>query len=69
VGVVLTLSVLDFAMIKIDRLEKECARNEIRLSALRCRLSEELASPRIVVQYGESLERVLRERSSLVESN
>ena len=54
------LSALDFAMIKIDRLEKECARNEIRLSALRCRLAEELASPRVVIQRGESLEQVLQ---------
>tara|TARA_B100000809_G_C15136862_1_gene531018 strand:- start:1708 stop:1902 length:195 start_codon:yes stop_codon:yes gene_type:complete len=42
------LSSLDLAMIKIDRLEKEDARKEIRLTALRCRLTELLDNPTIV---------------------
>ena len=43
------LSALDLALIKIDRLEKECARKEVRLSALRCRLTELLENPHIVI--------------------
>ena len=43
------LSALDYALIKIDRLEKEDARKEIRLSALRCRLTEMLENPQIVI--------------------
>ena len=42
------LNALDIALIKIDRLEKEDARKEIRLSALRCRLKELLDNPTIV---------------------
>jgi hypothetical protein len=42
------LSPLDIAIIKIDRLEKENARKEIRLSALRCRLTEILDNPIIL---------------------
>jgi hypothetical protein len=44
------LSPLDLAMIKIDRLEKENERKEIRLSALRCRLKEVLDNPIIVIR-------------------
>ena len=43
------LSALDWALVKIDRLEKENDRKEIRLSALRCRLTELLENPHIVV--------------------
>ena len=43
------LSPLDLALIKIDRLEKEDARKEVRLSALRCRLKELLDNPQIVI--------------------
>lgn len=43
------LSALDVAIIKIDMLEKEAVRKEIRLSALRCRLTELLDNPTIVV--------------------
>jgi hypothetical protein len=43
------LSPLDIALIKIDRLEKEDARKEIRLAALRCRLTELLDNPIIVI--------------------
>ncbi len=43
------LSPLDLALIKIDRLEKENDRKEIRLSALRYRLKEVLENPIIVI--------------------
>ncbi len=43
------LSPMDFALIKIDRLEKEDARKELRLSALRCRLTELLENPIVVI--------------------
>ena len=36
------LSALDFALIKIHRLELEAERKEVRLCALRCRLTEVL---------------------------
>ena len=51
------LSTLDLALIKIDRLEKEDARKEIRLSALRCRLTELLENPLIVImkENGEEI--------------
>jgi hypothetical protein len=43
------LSPLDWAIIKIDKLEKEDARKEVRLAALRCRLKELLDNPTIVI--------------------
>ena len=39
------LSALDFATIKINQLEKENERKEIRLAALRCRLKELIENP------------------------
>lgn len=50
------LSALDLAIIKIDRLEKENAKKEIRLSALRCRLTELLDNPiKIIVRENETV--------------
>ena len=43
------LSPLDLALIRVDRLEKEDARKEVRLAALRCRLKELLDNPQIVI--------------------
>jgi len=45
------LSALDYAIIKIDRLEKEDARKEVRLTALRCRLKELLDNPLMVIVH------------------
>ena len=45
----MVLNPLDIAIIKIDALEKENERKEIRLSALRCRLHELLENPQIVI--------------------
>ena len=39
------LSALDYAMIKIDRLEKEDTRKQVKIIALRCKLKELLDKP------------------------
>lgn len=43
------LSALDFAIIKIKRLELEKERYEVRLCALRCKVTELLDNPVIVI--------------------
>jgi len=50
----LSLSPLDLAVIKIKRLEREAERYEVRLSALRCRVTELLKErPTITIVKGE----------------
>lgn len=45
----LEMSALDYAMVKIARLEKEQRTYELRLSALRCKLTEVLNEKRIII--------------------
>ena len=39
------LTPLDWALVKIHRLERESERKELRLAALRCRITELLEEP------------------------
>ena len=51
-----TLSALDIALIKIHLLEREAEKTELRLAALRCRLTEVLyEGPRITIVKQEDL--------------
>ena len=45
------LSALDYAIIKIDKLEKEDTRKQAIIIALRCRLKEVLDNPLMVVVH------------------
>ena len=47
------MSALDIAFLKIDYLERENQLKELRLSALRCRLTELIENPQLVIVKSE----------------